>query len=479
MTTTSIATTLGAGSGIDIASLVTQLVDAQSKNKSDTLTAKSDKLTAQISAASTLKSGLSSFSTALTSLVNGGTLASTATSSDGSIATAKALPGAHLDNKVSTSLKVRGLAAAQVANTVAYTASPATVVGKGTMTFTLGTATVSGGAMTGFTAGSGTPVTVTIDDTNSTLQGIADAINAAGAGVTASIVSDSGGARLALKGATGAASAFTVDVVEDGSAPGLAAFAVGAGKSGTTIAQSSADADLEVDGIAVKRASNSITDLVTGMQIDLQSVNAGKTITLGSSAATDNLKGAVNDFVATFNELKKQLNTETNAQTGSLHGDSGAQAMVRALSSLMTTTLIPASGGGPRTLAELGVGTNLDGTLSVNASQLAAAITKYPGQVEKIFSGGAGASDNGLSAALKSISDAVTSTSTGLGASEQRYTALKSTIADQQTKVTSDADAMRTRLTKQFASMDARVNAYKATQTFLKNQVAAWNSSNN
>ena len=475
MATSSIVSTLGSGSGIDITALVTSLVEAQTKVKTDALTTRSDKLTAQISAVSQLKSGLSGFSTALSALVNGGTLAAQATSSDTGIVTAKALPGAHLSS-ATTTLKVHALAAAQVASSNNYYADGAATVGKGTMTFTLGTATVANGSISGFAPGSGTPVTVTIDDTNNTLQGIADAINAANTGVTASIVTDSSGARLALKGATGAASAFRVAVTEDGAA-GLGALAVGVGASGTTIAQTAADASIDVDGVNVKRATNSIGDLIVGTQIDLQSVNSGRTVTIGATPATAAMSQAVNDFVTTFNALKSVLTAALDPATGSLRGDPSAQAMARSLAALVTTQLVPAgTTGAPRTLAELGVGTNRDGTLTVNATTLSSVLAKYPATVEKMLSSGAGASDNGLSAALKAISDSVTNSVTGLGASVTRYPEQQSKLSEEQEKAVNAAENMRERLTKQFASMDSRVAAYKNTQAFLKNQIAAWNS---
>ena len=477
MTTSSIATTLGAGSGIDLAALVGSLVDAQSKVKNDALAARSERLTTQISAVSELKSGLAGFSKALTQLVNGGTLASAATSSDTAIATVKTLPGAHIGG-VTASLRVRTLAAAQVAHSISYYDDKTAPIGEGTMTITLGTATVASNRMTAFTAGADAPINVTIDATNSSLEGIAAAINAANAGVTASIVTDSLGSRLALKGGTGAEKAFTIDVATSGG-NGLRDFAVGINKNGTTIAQTAVDALVDIDGVAVRRPTNTITDLIPGVQIDLQSINTTKTITIGSTAASAAMNQAINDFVTTYNELKKVLTSETNAVSGSLRGDLGAQAMVRALAGLVTTQLVPAgAAGAPRTLAELGVGTNRDGTLSVNAATLTSMMNKHPATVEKILSGGAGATDNGLAAALKSISDTVTSTSFGLGASEARYTQLKSSLANEQQKALDAAEELRTRLTRQFASMDARVAAYKSTQNFLKNQVDAWNSNN-
>ncbi|MFX8016042.1 hypothetical protein ABTK76_19245, partial [Acinetobacter baumannii] len=91
------------------------------------------------------------------------------------------------------------------------------------------------GAITGFTAGSTAAVNITIDSSNNSLQGIAKAINAANAGVTATVLTDSSGARLSLKGKTGEAQAFTLTATEDASAPGLAQLNVGVGATGTTI----------------------------------------------------------------------------------------------------------------------------------------------------------------------------------------------------------------------------------------------------
>lgn len=474
MSVASITSTLGAGSGIDIGALVTSLVEAQYALKTDTLDKRDAALKAQVSATATLKSAITGFSTALSQLSSGGTLASAATSSDTAIVTAKTLPGAN-PGAVSTTLKVRVLAAEQVANSVAYTATPATVIGQGTMTFTLGTATVASNKITAFTAGAATPVTVTIDSTNSTLQGIVTAINAAATGVVASIVTDTSGSRLALKGASGEQAAFKVDVTESGGA-GLAKFAVGINKTGTTIAQTAADAQVDVDGVAVKRPSNTITDIVAGVQLDLQSVNTTKTVSLGTTIQTESLRQAVNDTVTTFNELKAILNTQTDPQTGPLRTDTATKALVKALAGLVTTNLVPAGTGTPRTLAELGVGTNRDGTLSVNAAQLTSALTKWPATVEKMFATGTGATNGGIAAALKAISDSATSITVGLGASELRYTKLRTALTADQQQAADAAASLKTRLTRQFASMDSRVAAYKSTQAFLTNQVAAWNA---
>src|SRR6478736_6590013 len=135
----SIAVTLGAGSGIDTKALVSSLVDAQFGAKTQALTTRKETLTAQISALSQLRSGLTGFSTALTSLISGGTLSTQPVSADTSVMNVALLPGANIAG-LSASLEVKKLANAQVITTGTPVDKTAPV-GKGTLTITLGTAT--------------------------------------------------------------------------------------------------------------------------------------------------------------------------------------------------------------------------------------------------------------------------------------------------------------------------------------------------
>ncbi|MEG3124407.1 flagellar filament capping protein FliD [Sphingomonas sp. GB1N7] len=474
-TTSSITTALGAGSGVDINALVASLVSAQFANKTNQLTTQSATITKQISGVSTLKSGITSFSSALNSLVKGGTLSTQPTSSNSGILNVSALSGAKLAG-LSASVEVRQLAAAQVA-TAAPRADPIASVGKGSFTLTFGTATVSDGTMTGFAAGSGAPINIPITTGNSGLTGIARAINAAGAGVTATVLTDSAGSRLSIRGATGEAKAFTLTATEDPDAPGLAALNIGPGATGTTVGSVAKDAIVAVDGTALKRSTNSISDLITGVKLDLVSASVGTTVTIGTTAPTSSLSQAVNDFVETFNQLNTAIKEQTDPVTGALKSDSAATGLQRQLRQLTLTPLATgAAAGAPTTLAEIGVKTNRDGSLSVDSTLLSSMLNKYPEAVETMFADGKGASGNGLSAALASISDAATSIKTGLGASATRYSKAQSDVASNQSDLTDAETAATTRLTAQFAAMDARVAAYKSTQAFLTQQIDAWNS---
>lgn len=470
----SIISSLGSGSGIDIAGLVDQLVTANFQNKNSQLNSQSKTVAAEISSATSLKSDISNLASGLKTLATGGTVSTQATSSDTSIVKASAISGSTLA-ATSTEVEVRQLARAQTAASTPQ-ASRTAPIGTGKLTLQFGTATTSGGAITGFTAGAGAAVDINITSGNASLDGIAAAINAANAGVTATIVSDSSGARLSLKGATGEAQAFTLTATEDAGAPGLAALNIGVGSSVGTAAQ---DAIVAVDGIALKRASNSISDLVAGVKLDLVAAKPGTSVTLGSSIPTDTLKQSVNDFVSAFNNLTSNVKSQTNATDGTLRGDAAARNFARALGRLTLTPLATTTTSGvPRTLAEIGVATNRDGSLTVNTAQLDAALKNYPSAVEALFANGTGSSGGGIAAAFQAIADAATDSTTGLGASIDRYTKTQSSISDQKDKLATDTTNYRNRLTKQFSSVDSKVASYKSTGSYLTQQFKT-NSSNN
>jgi len=465
----SIAKTLGSGSGIDISALVSGLVDAQFAVKQAALTKKNDTLTAQISAAGSLKSAISGFDTALKTLIKTGTLATAPVSSNSGIVKASALTTAAVSG-LPAQIEVRQLAQSQVTSTTPI-ADKTAAIGTGKLTLTFGTATVASGAMTAFTAGASAAVDIDITASNNSLTGIAAAINAKGAGVTASILSDSNGARLVLKSATGASQAFTLQATEDVGAEGLAALNVGIGATGTTVGTAAQSAIVAVDGVALQRSSNSVLDMIPGVKLDLVSASVGTKVTIEAQAPTTAIGQAVQDVVDTYNELLATLKTATDPITGPLKSDSAAKSLLTSLSKLSTKELIADPGDNlVSTLSELGVATNRDGTLRIDATRLASALAKDPASAEAIFKSG-----SGLSAALTKITNDATSMIYGFGASVVRYTEAKSDLSLEQEKATTAAESMRTRMTKQFAGMDSAVAAYKSTQSFLENQVAAWN----
>ena len=121
---------------------------------------------------------------------------------------------------------------------------------------------------------------MTVTAENDNLTGLAKAINDANAGVTATVVTDSNGARLMVKGKTGAANAFTLSV-PGGTTSGLERFA----SDVMTTPLAAQDAKVWLDGVAVTRSSNSFGDLISGVQIDLKSAKPGTIVSVGVTGA--------------------------------------------------------------------------------------------------------------------------------------------------------------------------------------------------
>ncbi|VVT20605.1 Flagellar hook-associated protein 2 [Sphingomonas sp. EC-HK361] len=476
----SIAKTLGAGSGIDLGALVDSLVTNQFQLKNQQLSAQADKLTAQISGLAKLKSGITGFASALQSLVKGGTLTGQPTTSNASAIRTSVIPGAAVST-VSSSIVVNRLATNQTATTNATGLKRGDTIGTGTITFSFGTRATPGDASTFSATSPADGFTLDITSTDGTLDGIAKKINGANKGVTASVVTAANGdARLVIKGPTGAAKAFEISTSDTGSSgPGLAILNTSGSGGATTIAGTPQDAELVVDGVTVTRASNSVTDLVPGVQLDLLQTTASA-VNIASTVPTDALNQAVKDVVDTYNEMHSVIVEQTNAKSGTLAGDGASNQLARTLAGITLVPLVSGvPSGAPTTLAEIGVKTNRDGTLSVDQTQLTRAMTQWPEVVEAMFADGTGATGNGLSAALNAISTTTTSPTYGLDATTARLTQAQSDLAKAQDKASSDADALRTRMTQQFSAMDARVAAYKSTQAFLTQQIDMWTKSDN
>ena len=443
---------LSAGSGVDTGTLVTSLVSAQFAARTAALKTKSDTITAQISGVSTLKSTMTGFSTALANLVKGGSLQTQPTSSNAATLSATATSGAKLSG-LSSSITVTRLATGQVARTT-------TPVAAADRTKSLNT-----GALTLTIGGKDTA----IDVGDGSIDAVAAGINASKTGVTASVVTDAnGGAYLSVKGATGSANAFTLKG-EKGDA-----LDIGGSATKTSLVSTAQNAQLTVDGIAVERPGNTVSDLVTGVTLQLNGISTVP-VSLTSTPPTDALTQAVNDVVTTYNEVLKTITEQTDPITGNLRADPAAKSLLRSLQALVSKPLVGgAIAGLPRSLSEIGVATNTDGTLRVDSALLAKQLAANPDTIEAMFAP-SGTNALGLSATLTALTTSATSTVTGLGASTVRYTAAEADVAKQQDKVTDQSAQLTTRLTQQYASMNSRVSAYKSTQTFLTNQIAAWN----
>lgn len=459
----SVLSALNAGSGINTASLVSDLVAAVREPKEQAITSKQSTNNARISALASASSSLTTFSTTLTDLLKGTGFSGTPASNDPSIAVVSALNGGT-PKGLPAQLEVMQLASAQVLESIAVT-DPTQPIGLGTLTLT----TASGAK------------TITIDSSNNSLNGLAGAINSANAGVTATVVTDNQGSRLVLKGATGEDNAFTLTA--DTADADLQRFTFDGATGGMTKRQSALDSIIKLDGVEMHNSGNTIDNALPFVRIDLNKAAPGTQVTLATDQPTTSIRDLVSDFVAAYNTLRSGLNSASITGTdpsaaGALAGDAGIRDMKAKLARLTSTEL--ASTGTYRTLADLGVSTNRDGTLKLDTARLDAAIQADPEGVTKMLNPPVSTTaDPGLAGALKAVTDNVLGEGSALTASQNKYKAMQETLSDQLDKLDKDMDNYEARLTATYAKMETQLSAFKATQTYLEQQIAVWNGKDN
>ncbi|MBK4738976.1 flagellar filament capping protein FliD [Noviherbaspirillum pedocola] len=395
---------VGIGSGLDVNSIVTQLMSVENQPLT-LLQNKEATYQAQLSALGQVKSALSTFQSAAGSLSDPTQFAAVkATVGDSGVLTASAsssaAPGSY-------ALEVTQLAQAQKLVSAGQ-ASTTTAIGAGTITFDFGT--VSGGSLDASTgkytgasfasSGSGSK-SVTIDSTHATLSGIRDAINAAGMGVTASIVNDGSAApnRLVLtNSATGAASSMKISVSGDATLSSLLSQdPAGSQAMQQTIAAQ--DAKFSIDGLAVTKPSNHVTDLIDGVTLDLTKTNAGSPTTLSVARDTASATSAVQKFVDAYNTANKTLTSlqaydATTKTTAALNGDSTVRSMQTRMRDVLSTAV--RGGGAYDRLADIGVTFQKDGTLAVDSTKLNAALTSNFNDVASLFAVNGSATDSAV-----------------------------------------------------------------------------------
>jgi flagellar hook-associated protein 2 len=452
----SIANSLGFGSGLDVKQLVTDLSNASREPKIARLTELTQANQTRISALAQARSDLDGFANSLGQMVSDGTLRSTPTVSDESVLSATSRAGLSADSFAAT-VVVNQLARAQ-SNYSAVVADRTAAIGAGTMTLTVG----------------GTPRTITIDGTNNSLDGLASAINASGAGVTASIIADEGGHRLIVKGPTGEVGAFTL-TADAGADPGLSAFATG---GGMTVGQTAANAEFTIDGVAFSRSSNIIDDVVPGMSLTLKKAAPGQAVDIGASRPLAMIKQTVGDFVSVFNQLKKSLTAAASLPGATM----SLREVERELSSLVNKVL--SSHGTINKLSDIGISTTKEGILTVDNAKLDAVLASDAGAVEALFNPRRDAShteatDPGIAFALDAIRDKAVGVNGAIDRATKSLDAKKENLADQLEKVEERETAYRKRLEKQYGSLEAKLAAFKATQSYLEQQIKLWQNQGN
>jgi flagellar hook-associated protein 2 len=335
--------------------------------------------------------------------------------------------------------------------------------------FTASTDEVGTGTIT-IQVGSGDAVDVTIDSSNDTLAGIAQAINSADAGVTASVLDDGmGNVYLTLTSKeTGADNTIGVTITNGGI--GQLDSLYDSGSFVTT--QQAANSQLNVDGIDVERSSNTINDLISGVTLNLKKDDSSETVGVNISQDSDTIKGQITAFVDAYNKLMDELSKEQayggeNGTSGPLIGDSTLRSITQRLADLLGGQ-VSGSQDGYDTLFSIGISLDRYGKLQVDDGKLSDALANHSSDVSNIFSDATDAIGTSLSDYLDTVLDPVD------GLITTKQSSIQGTISDlqdQQDRMQTRLDAQQQILENQFNALEQLISGYQATGSYLTQQL--------
>ncbi len=451
---------VGIGSGLDVKSIVSQLV-ALEKQPLAALQTKEAGIQTKITTFSQIKSLVSTFADAASKLtLDSGWGAMTVNSSD-STAVNAAVSGVATAGEYA--FEVQQLAQSQTsASATAYAAG--TTMGPGTLTISTGS---------GATAKSVAVEIKSTDDT--TPAGIASKINAAKAGVVASVVTDATGQRLVLRSAaTGAAGAFSVSATGDGP--------LGSVDFGSPL-QTAQDTKATINGVAITSSDRTFTQAVPGMTFSASKVTTAPvqlSITADTAATKKNVQAfvdaynAINDLVST--SVKYDADTKT---AGVLQGDAIAVGLQNTLRSVLGGTT--KSTGLYDTLASVGITAARGGALSIDATKFDKIMGTAAGaaDVKKLFAtkDSGSASTNGVAVKLKALTSQMLSFDGTFNSKADALTAADKRNQTEQDKVNARAAAVEKRLNAQYTALDTQMASLTALNSYVTQQVAAWSKS--
>ncbi len=444
-------------SGLDVKALITGLVNAESrsinvlKGQKVGYQVKDAVLTSVIGSLASLRSAAQNLS------VSTDFSRRTAVSSNEAVLTASASTTAQVG---SSQITVDQLAKAQSLQSTSFTATTAGL-GTGTLTLTIG----------------GVATDIVVDGTNSTLSGLKDAINNSAAKVNASIVNVGGASadyRLIVESeSSGTANAVTISGTLTGGADPFT--------GGGQVVQAASDARLSVNGLAVTRSSNTISDVLPGVTLTLLSEGDGDgvieasdpsaKVTVGNDSSA--IQAGIEKLVSSFNAVNKIVNDQFTLKPNSdRQGAAAGDASLRGVVARLRREFSAAGGTSSsyRTLSDIGVSFQKDGSLSLDSAKLANALGADATAVSHLFIGLQDGIGKRIPDAVDDFVGAIDGTLTfrqnGIAQSIKR---IDSKIAQEETRIA----AMEQRLTKQFTALEKIVSQLKSQGDYLTQHVGA------
>ena len=469
----------GTGSGLDIDGLVASLVAAERVPAESRLNAREASITSLSTSFTSAKSAVSDFESAANKLALATTFSQfTTSSSDTTKATISATSAASLG---SYQLGVTNLASAQTLASGTFTATSDTL-GTGTLTIALGTPSYTGSTYSSFSQTSS--VDITIDSSNNTLAGVRDAINNAGAGVNASILKNGDDYQLLLVSEeTGLSKSMSLTVSDseggDADDSGLSRLAFNSSGSQLTQYAAGANANFSINGLAVSSASNTVTDVIDGVTLNLLSATSSA-ITIDVKTDTDTIVADVQAFVDKYNayaSLFKDLTKydATTGTAGALQGDSTARSVMSQIRSELGQSVTGLSGS-YTSLADVGISIDKSGVMTFTQSTFKTAFAAAPTEVTGVFASTtvSGTAVEGVAEKLETLMEGFLVSTTGIF--DSRISSLSTqltAISDDRTDLARRMQSLEDRYFAQLNAMDSLLAEIETTGNFLTQQFEA------
>lgn len=487
----------GIGSGLDINGIVSQLV-ALEKQPLSQLQTKASSLQTKLSAFGQLKSQMANLQDQVAKLAsssNWGTL--TLTSSNTS-----AVSGSLATGAVATRFSVEVSQLARAQSSASASMTNGAIPGSGTLSIAIGqwsAADTDNNPQTPnvmqFTPKSGAAdVNVSITDTDD-ITAIAKKINDAGAGVTATVVNDATGQRLAIRSVeTGQEAGFRIQASQLGNGStlaqlaydpaGLAADDAGkpvfpGGYNGTALTESAQNTKATINGVPVQSTDNRFDGVVAGVKLTVAQVTTGPvniSVTQDKANIRTFVKNLAESYNALSNALKEMTKYDPTTKTaGSLQGDSTAVGLQASLRRMMSSLGPPDSSF--RRLSDVGLEFQQDGTLKVNDTKLNQALDNL-GQLQTFFTAVGPQGSDGIATRLKIFTEGFLGVSGTLTTKNQSLQTAIDRNGKEQERVNERATRVEARLLAQYSRLDAELGKLSALNSYVAQQVTTWNNSN-
>lgn len=454
---TNIVNTLGAGSGVDVKSLAQQLAEVEITPRKDLINTKITQTEAKISAYGYIKTALSDLKNAFAKLDDAADFASI--SPTVSQPNALGITTNFSAQAGNFNLQVSNIATAQSSASAGYAARDSQLNGGSGFSLSLQT-------------GSGETDTISVD--SDTPAGLVSAINSAKLGITAQLLNTGDATnpyKVVVTGQTGAANSFTLSALDSEGNPidGL---------DFSTQLQAADDARLSLNGMAVTRSSNQVSDLVSGVTFNLYGATSGAA-RVELNRQTQSITDGIKALVSTYNDLELTLQELGNRESkieevgGALASDSLLQRVRSMVRSYITSNSSTPSGN-LRAARDVGLSFDRTGKLTLDETKLASVLQNNFDDVVTLFSAGTNNKSIYSPAPSGVAGDAVVKLDKML-----RSSGLISVQADNASKKVKDYQAELTKLdermsqilaryTQQFSIMESMVGNSKNLQASLK-----------